>query len=369
MKSSLIFTFSRSYNFGASLQAFSLQRAIRGLGSPCKIVDTRSDEEIAGRIEYRTDLRGRILNFFTYLNRQKLLEGKTRFNNFNYGSEDRIRLPAVQGVPVVDKLEAMGQLADVYISGSDQVFSPGMMSTLYFQQFNTWNAKSISYAASMGVSEVPQDKKALMKSYLSKFDAISVREPSAKEALQPLTDCNIQVHLDPTLLTEKEEWECEEKSYGPLVGKKFILAYFLYRPADMNAQLKRLHKQTGLPIVLVDTSAFRNIYHQMLVLDAGPQEFLWLIHQSQMVVTSSFHGTAMSIIYEKPFVVYNNPATPARIERLLNLTGLQNHWIKTGMNLSTDSFAVSKEEMETAKQSIREEKEMSLDYLRKWLSD
>ena len=77
----------------------------------------------------------------------------------------------------------------------------------------------------------------------------------------------------------------------------------------------------------------------------------------------------MSIIYEKPFVVYNNPATPARIERLLNLTGLQNHWIKTGMNLSTDSFAVSKEEMETAKQSIREEKEMSLDYLRKWLSD
>ena len=369
MRSSLIFTFSRSYNFGASLQAFSLQRVIRKLGSECKIVDTRSEEEMKGHIEYRKDAKGRILNIFTYLNKSKILKGKEKFNSFNYSSEDRLRLPAVQGVPEVDKIEAMGQLADVYVVGSDQVFSPMMMSKLYFLQFNTGKAKCISYAASIGISEVPKDKEKLMKAYLEKFDAVSVREASAKVALQPFVNEEIQIHLDPTLLTGRKDWERVEKEYTPLLGKKYILAYFLYRPADMNTQLKRMHKETGLPVILIDTSAFRNIYHQKIVLDAGPQEFLWLVHHAEMIITSSFHGTAMSIIYGKPFVVYNNPATPARIEQLLNLTGLQNHWVKSGTGLKKDDFAVSEKEIEEAYRLIEREKEKSLNYLYEWLSD
>lgn len=369
MKSSLIFTFSRSYNFGASLQAYSLQRAIRALGSDCKIVDTRSDEEIKGHIEYRTDLKGVILNAFTFFKRAELLKGKKCFNSFNYSSEDRLKLPAINGALIIEKVEAMGQLADVYISGSDQVFSPMMMSELYFLRFNTWNAKCISYAASMGVSEIPKDKQALMKTYLEKFDALSVREPSAKAVLQPLTDKPIQVNVDPTLLTGIEDWISVEKEYIPLVDKKYILAYFLYRPLDMNEQLKCLHKKTGLPIVLIDTSAFRNIYHQIIILDAGPQEFLWLIHHAQMIVTSSFHGTIMSILYGKPFVVYNNPATPARIEQLLSLTKLKNHWIRSGTELKPELFNISKLDIETAKDAIKTEKEKSLSYLHTWLSD
>ncbi len=369
MKSSLIFTFSRSYNFGASLQAFSLQRAIRMLGSECKIIDTRSDEEIKGHIEYRKDIKGRILNIFTYLNRKKILKGKESFNSFNYSCKDRLRLPAIKGVPEVKKIEAMGQLADVYIVGSDQVFSPMMMSKLYFLQFNTWKAKCISYAASIGISEIPKDKEKIMKKYLEKFDTVSVREESGKVALQPFINKEIQVHLDPTLLTEKENWEREEKEYAPLAGKKYILAYFLYRPADMNKQLRNIHKETGLPIILIDTSAFRNIYHQNIVLDAGPQEFLWLIHHAEMIITSSFHGTVMSIIYGKPFVVYNNPATPARIEQLLNLTGLQKHWIKNGTKLKRSDFDVSEREIETAYRLIEKEKEKSLNYLYEWLCD
>ncbi len=369
MKSSLIFTFSRSYNFGASLQAFSLQRAIRKLGSECRIIDTRSTEEIKGHIEYRKDVKGRILNIFTYLNKRRILKGKEKFNSFNYSSEDRLRLSAVHGVPEVEKIEAMGQLADVYVVGSDQVFSPKMMSELYFLRFNTWRANCISYAASMGISEVPRDKENMMKNYLKKFDAVSVRETSAKVALQPLVNKDIQVHLDPTLLTGRDDWESVEKEYTPLLDKKYILAYFLYRPADMNRQLKRIHKETGLPVILIDTSAFRNIYHQKIVLDAGPQEFLWLLHHAEMVITSSFHGTAMSIIYGKPFVVYNNPATPARIEQLLNLTGLQRHWIKSGTELKKDDFDVSEKELEKAYRLIEKEKEKSLSYLQEWLSD
>lgn len=369
MKSSLIFTFSRSYNYGASLQAYSLQRAIRSLGSDCKIIDTRSVEEANGHIEYRTDFRGRFLNFFTYINRKKLLKGRQCFNDFNYSSEDRVKLPAINGYPQKEALERMGQLADVYISGSDQVFSPAMMSELYFLQFNTWAAECISYAASMGVSEVPESKKSIMKRYLKKFDSISVREPSAKTALQPLTDKSIQVHIDPTLLTERDDWVKAEKEYTPLVQTKYILAYFLYRPSDMNQQLRKLHRETGLPVVLIDTSAFRNIYHQKIVLDAGPQEFLWLIHHAELVVTSSFHGSAMSIIYEKPFVVFNNPSTPARIENLLSLTKLEKQWIKHGTELTEECFKIPEASFEFAKKEISKEKERSLSYLRGCLSD
>ena len=39
------------------------------------------------------------------------------------------------------------------------------------------------------------------------------------------------------------------------------------------------------------------------VIDAGPKEFLYLIKNATYVVTSSFHGTALSCIYQKDLSV------------------------------------------------------------------
>lgn len=328
MKRVVILTFSRSYNYGASLQAYSLQHFIRTLGMECKIIDIRTKKQINNELEYRSDLIGRLLNIFTYIHRKELSSGMARFNAFNYSSEDRTVNYGNESLPDkidYEMLEKDSGGVDFYLSGSDQVFSPTLMSRLYFQDFNTGNAKSISYAASIGVSVIPETMKEEFTRRLRKFQYISMREESGKEVVSKLTNRSVTVNADPVFLTNMEEWVDVERKYHGLEPGKYIFAYFLYRHDTMNATLKNIHEETGYPVVLVDRGAFRGIYHQKLILDAGPQEFLWILRNSYMVVTSSFHGTAFSLIFKKDFLVFNNPKTPERITNLLELTDVQRH--------------------------------------------
>ena len=55
----------------------------------------------------------------------------------------------------------------------------------------------------------------------------------------------------------------------------------------------------------------------------GPQQFLGLVRDADFVVTTSFHGTVFSILYEKQFLcVLNNNDRNSRMETLLSGLGL-----------------------------------------------
>ena len=58
----------------------------------------------------------------------------------------------------------------------------------------------------------------------------------------------------------------------------------------------------------------------------GPDEFVGLISKAKMVLTDSFHATVFSIIYEKPFVVYDRQGSGkkmgSRLSSLLEMCGL-----------------------------------------------
>lgn len=56
----------------------------------------------------------------------------------------------------------------------------------------------------------------------------------------------------------------------------------------------------------------------------GPREFLVLLENAELVITDSFHGTALSILFEKPFIaVITNPEKKSRIIDLLELFELE----------------------------------------------
>lgn len=65
-------------------------------------------------------------------------------------------------------------------------------------------------------------------------------------------------------------------------------------------KLKELHEKTGYKIVSIQNS-LRPIYANKRVMDIGPKQFLWLMDHAEAVVTSSFHGTAFSVIFNKRF--------------------------------------------------------------------
>ena len=224
------------------------------------------------------------------------------------------------------------------------------------------NAIRAAYAASLGISYLPEGTKSIIKEYLADMDYISVREKSAKALLSDLTGKEINVNIDPVFLLNKDEWK--HLGTKTKIRKPYIMCYVLYRPGWLNNWLKRLHKNTGLDIVVVSTEAYRNIYHNDMVRDAGPKEFLGLIQNAEFVVSSSFHGVALSVANQKPFYAVVNPDMPSRISDLLSTLGLEDRIITDKSEAQTKDIDYAE-----AERRIETEREKSFKYLTHLIHD
>ncbi|MBQ3020234.1 MAG: polysaccharide pyruvyl transferase family protein [Clostridia bacterium] len=313
MRTVNIVTKHSAYNFGAMLQAYALQKTMQELGADCKIIDLRQPKPTTS---WSWKSPGGIVRNLSYiLHKRELLQGFARFEQF------------IEDYPKTKRYDSDWELysdipqADVYLSGSDQVWNPLKISEAAFLRFAPETSIRASYAASLGISYIPKGGQRLISEYLVDFDKISVREQTGREILEKITKQEIGVHVDPTLLREKKEWEAI--AVPTTLKKPYILCYILYRPQWLNKWLKNIRRQTKKDIVVVSSDVYRNIYHNKMVRSAGPKEFLGLIQGADYVISSSFHGVALSIANEKPFYAIVNPDSPSRISNLLKTFSLQ----------------------------------------------
>lgn len=338
-----------AYNFGAMLQTYALQKTINRLDVECYVVD--ADRQRRPSMEpWRTP--GQVVNNLFFLRYKKeLTRGYERFDEFikSYSLTDHY--------PNYDALCLNPPVADVYLTGSDQVWNPLKINDSYFLRFAPEEAVRASYAASMGISHVPEGCKRLFSEYVEAMDYISVRESEAKDMISNLTGRNAEVHVDPVLLLEKDEWH--ELAVKPEVSTHYILCYILYRPKWLNSWLKQLHKVTGKQIVVISSSAYRNVYHNKMVRDAGPKEMLGWIQNADFVISSSFHGVALSIANHKPFYAVLNPSAPARISNLLRTFNLSNRIIEESSALDLKDI-----DFENVEKIRITEQKKSIDYLK-----
>lgn len=208
----------------------------------------------------------------------------------------------------------------IYIAGSDQIWNPNNYQGKFFLDFIADNSIKASYAASMGIVKAEQDKIDKVGKSISSFDAISVREEDVKKLLQKYVQNSITVNVDSTLLLTKQNWRELEKQVNE-IKNDYVLVYLLHVPKDINRTIRRIRKITNKKILLIDRiGILRYVVHADYVIsDIGPKEFIWLFDHASYVVTSSFHGTVFSIIFEKKFLPLINPSAPSRINNLLQL--------------------------------------------------
>ena len=65
-----------------------------------------------------------------------------------------------------------------------------------------------------------------------------------------------------------------------------------------------------------------------IIFDVSPCEFLGWVSEASMVVTTSFHGTAFSIIYRRPFVsIRQNQPSDLRISSILTSLNLEERFV------------------------------------------
>ena len=317
------------YNYGASLQAYALQHYLESLGNDVEIIDFQpwfhQDRYNLMHVDKNRKAYklSKLIPFskyiiFPYLNRgmRKTWGRKKAFDNFT-----KAYLPLTQRYETSEELRQNPPAADVYVAGSDQIWNTDSMNGRtpgYYLDFGT--AKKISYAASFAVSKIVDAWKPFVKQQLSHFDHISVREKTGLKILEDLGINNGQQVVDPVFLLNEAEWSKladKSKDYG-LEDGKYILIYDFLNDDRIASFAHKLSKELGFPTVSINDF---NIlpYVDKNINDAGPLEFLSLIRHSAAVVCSSFHASAFSLIFRKPFYVFplKGQNNSSRMEDLL----------------------------------------------------
>jgi hypothetical protein len=90
--------------------------------------------------------------------------------------------------------------------------------------------------------------------------------------------------------------------------------------------------------------------------DAGPLEFLRLISEATCVLTNSFHGTAFSVIFDKPFLNFSHTAGDTRASSILARSGLGKRLVYPG-NKTPDIFSAGKADRDTLNTEIAQSRE------------
>lgn len=309
MKSVKIVTYCTCSSIGSVLQAFALKKALLYEGYESKIILKKSKTQKAKiSIFALRVLAKNLLDFFVSKN---IARAKQKRENFISEHIDVEYYDDYQKLIV----DSVNDDCDCYVAGSDQIWNPNWLPPLFFLDFIK-NKKRISYAASMGNTIVPDDKKVEFSRLLNNFDRISVREKECSEVINALTGKAPAVHIDPTFLISAEEWRSYETPYD--IKEPYILLYMLYWDESLAEKVKELKQKTGLKVYAIKNGLNRVPCDKGLY-DVGINEFLWLVDHAEYVVTSSFHGVAMSTIFNKKFTAVVNPASPSRIENLLNV--------------------------------------------------
>ena len=258
----------------------------------------------------------------------------------------------------VNDIAKINNVYDFFVVGSDQVWNCKTRTRSYLLP-GIDKKKKIAYAASVARVNIRSDEEYFFKQYLDSFKGVSVREKGSVETLQKLTKNLVNYHIDPVFLTPVEEWKKLEKQPRYITKKEYILECFLGGiNKDYNKKIENLAEKYKLKRV--------NIFNKAL----SPNEFLYLIHNSKIVFTDSFHAIVFSIIFKKPFIHMERLCDDDMTLRMRNLEELFNvkfngmDSIKNGIDESVFEFKISNSE-----DIIRREKERTLEYFNQMFND
>lgn len=305
-----IVTISDYYNHGNRLQNYAIQSLMESAGH--EVVTYGMFPRAMLGVLYPT-----AMGIFPYI---PVFTRMWRFKKFTAKHYDSVRIDFY----TKKKLDALNARHDAFIVGSDQVWNPAYMFKpyAYFLQFCDPH-KRIAYAPSFGVSHISPRWQKRFAEALKDFPHLSVREDAGAKIIYEASGKNCPVHLDPTLLLTREQWLKFTAKPRNMPKGKYLLTYFLMPKKEYKREARRLAKAYGLKLVEI-SQPFGKYYK------SNPSEFLYLMEHAELICTNSFHGHALSIALEKPFVSFSSVShMVSRITTLLSFTGLENRNYKT----------------------------------------
>lgn len=364
MKKVVITTFFKAENYGAVLQAYALQKILHEKGYDTEILNYR-DSAIEDEYKIFNFKNGSMYSKMRSLFKSILFlrKRKKRHDHFRDFQQHYLRI-GDKGYRSVEEIKKDPPRADIYVTGSDQVWNTSItkgVSDIYTLNFGLEKVRRIAYAASIGTAEICQNEGEEFREKVSGIDAISVREITAKNALARIfLDKPVEVTLDPVLLRSKRDWEADLSEITER-KEKYILAYLVAEDQEYRKIVNAMSENTGLKIIHFESrSRYNNVLSSAYT--EGPMDFVNLIKNAEYIVTTSFHGTAFSIVLHKKFWVIPHKPKGSRITDLLDKLQLSERAVYTLEEFTAKDFD-QKIDYEKVDNLLDKEREKSLQWL------
>ena len=312
-----IITFHCADNYGAVLQTAALYQKLKELfdSSDIYIVDYRPDSIVKPYTLIKAKNTYQLVASIF-----QLPFSLWRKYNFNKFRDSFFQLLNLRNIDYLDFL----------VCGSDQIWNSeitGGIDPYFFGVIEGFKGKVIAYAASDG-GDLTNININSIQPFLARFEFVSVRERTMLASLEKYCK-DISVALDPVFLPDITFWQkiASRQKYG-----NYILIYQLSRNDRLLEDAYQLAAQTGKRLIEIGYGfpykRILKIKHKILPIVSLP-DFLSLFIHADYILTNSFHGTAFSIIFNKPFCTYivDNDKKNKRIEDLLSDIGLRNRCV------------------------------------------
>ena len=328
-----VLTYHYALNCGAFLQALAMQEYLRSEGHQVEFINYENDN---------VNLAYRLFRFRVY-DKRRPFKSLNRFLNecvrsFMY---PKFRKSVRNHLCIGDIIQTRANYDltsyDRIIIGSDQLWNKNItrgFDYFYCAQFKKHNnQKVIGYAISMNKPQLSTDETIELQQVLSNFDCLSVRESTTVDLLKPLTTKPVDLVLDPTFLLSREEWS----NYVSQVPEQhYICCYPVLNQEAVKKRAREIARSLNKKLVILEPVGDAVFLSGNKKIDT-PLDFLSYIANADMVLTSSFHGTAFSINMQKDFYVLGDDKGNVRMKSFLEELGIPERIISLNENIDINN--------------------------------
>lgn len=323
-----IITLSCAYNYGAVLQAYATQQFINHAGYDAVLIDyiteqyqiDNKDFVYKATVRWRKNVLTRLI--WKYTKHRNDLIRRDFFRAFVDANIHKTKIYFSN-----EELKLDTPDCHAFVSGSDQIWNTDFSwdrkpDLPFFLDFVPDDRKKIAYSSSFGEAHMEPETKEEVRTLLSRYDAIAVRESSGKALIEEM-GLSARVVLDPTLLCDRKVWE--DLAAKRLIDRDYILLFQINPNKELINTVKQFAKSNNLRLVLLSANpAHRKILGPCAVYMPKVEEWLSYFKYASYVVTDSFHACVFSTQFNRQFAAFVEERNIKRISSILDLLGISN---------------------------------------------
>lgn len=352
-----ILTFHNANNYGAELQAYALRTTIDGLGCDVELVDYRCPSVTANEHPHLLGPAESLAHPVLALYRLAIYPGLLgRWREF-----ERFRREHQSYGPHITDPGELAERYETVVVGSDQVWNPEITrddGMFLLEGVEEGSLRRVAYAASFGYESISPAWAERCNRALPAFFALSTREHEGARIVEDVVGRTAKVVLDPTLLPDRAAWE--RVAAPRAIEGDYVFCYIvLEREATLRAA-RGIARRLSLELVVIDCGLPIRRRGCRDMSQASPETFLSLVRHARLVVTSSFHGLALSLALgtEARYVLSGDARNKNSRIRSLARTARVEGWEITSSQSAAEALeadAVDFDEIDAALQIARED--------------